>query len=98
MTGPHIHHVEVRARRRPVRQFVSDTHEHRPDDGEQAFAAITTMLDNVRLKHEALLGAIVEDIHRNGTRWAASQIKRLREDLARCRRELRDTAAKGGEA
>lgn len=98
MTGPHIHHVEARARRAPARQFVSDTSEHQPDDGLQAFAAITTMLDDVRLKHEALLCAIVEDIHRNGTRWAAKQIKRLREDLARCRRELRDAAAKGGAA
>lgn len=97
MTGPHRHHVEARARRLPTpRQFLADTHHHKPDAGEQTAAAINTMIEDIRRKHDALLGAIVEDIHRHGTRWAAKQIKTLREDLARCRRELRAAGAKGG--
>ncbi|KQW22117.1 hypothetical protein ASC80_01600 [Afipia sp. Root123D2] len=31
--SPHRNHVEARANRRPVRQFVSDTHDHKPDAG-----------------------------------------------------------------
>lgn len=97
MTGPYRHHVEARARRLPTpRQFLADTHHHKPDAGEQTAAAINTMIEDIRRKNEALLGAIVEDIHRNGTRWTALQIKRLREDLARCRRALQAADARVG--
>ncbi|MGB3044153.1 MAG: hypothetical protein WBB98_13300 [Xanthobacteraceae bacterium] len=96
MTGPHVHHVEARAKRQPARQFISDTHEHRPDDGRQIYASIVTILGSVAAKDEALLGAIEEDIRRNGLRWAAKRIKGLREDLARCRRELRAANARVG--
>lgn len=98
MTGPHVHHVEARAKRQPVRQFVGDTHEHGPDDGAQIYASIVTILGSVAAKDEVLLGAIEEDIRRNGLRWAARTIKGLREDLAHCRRELREITAKGGAA
>lgn len=96
MTGPHIHHVEARAKRRPTRQFVSETHEHRPDDGAQIYAGIRTMLDRICARDAEARERVRAEIRTNGTAWAADEITRLRADLARCRRELRDAAAKGG--
>jgi len=40
MTGPRIHHVEARASHAPARQYVSETHDHKPDakgDGWRAY-------------------------------------------------------------
>lgn len=31
MNGPFRHHIERRASRKPARQYVSDTHDHKPD-------------------------------------------------------------------
>lgn len=31
MSGPHRNHVELRSSRRPARQYVSETHDHKPD-------------------------------------------------------------------
>lgn len=31
MNGPYRHHIERRASRKPARQYVSDTHDHKPD-------------------------------------------------------------------
>lgn len=90
MTGPLINHVEARAHRVPARQNVSDSHDRRPNAGEIIDAAIQGALRTLADRDAALLESIVEDIRRNGSRWAANQIFRLRQDLARCRRELRD--------
>lgn len=90
MTGPRINHVEARASRTPVRQNVSDSHDHRPNAGEFIDTAIQSALRTIADRDAALLESIAEDISRNGSRWAANEIFRLRQDLARCRRELRD--------
>ncbi len=52
--------------------------------------AIRTALAVVAAKDAAMHAAVLEDIRRNGTWWAASEIKRLREDLQRARRALRE--------
>lgn len=88
--GPHIHHVEVRAKRQPARQFVSDTHEHRPDDGAQIYDGIRTMLERIVARDADAREKARAEINRNGTWWAADELIRLRADLARCRRELRE--------
>jgi len=31
MTGPRMNHVEARSNKRPARQYVSETHDHKPD-------------------------------------------------------------------
>lgn len=31
MTGPRMNHVEARSSREPARQYVSETHDHKPD-------------------------------------------------------------------
>lgn len=36
MTGPLRNHVEMRSNRRPVRQYVSETHDHKPDAPRRA--------------------------------------------------------------
>lgn len=90
MTGPLINHVEARADRTPARHNLSDTHNHRPNAGEIIDTAIQCALRTIADTEAAMLESIVEDIGRNGSRWAAKQIMRLRKDLAGCRRELRE--------
>lgn len=90
MTGPLISQVEARANRTPACQNLSDTHDHRPNAGEIIDAAIQSALRTIADTEAAMLESIVEDIGRNGSRWAAKQIMRLRQDLAGCRRELRE--------
>lgn len=36
MTGPHMNHVEARSNKRPARQYVSESHDHKPDAPSQA--------------------------------------------------------------
>lgn len=36
MTGPRRNHVEARSSRRPARQYVSETHDHKPNAPERS--------------------------------------------------------------
>jgi hypothetical protein len=70
----------------------------RPHDGAQIYDGIRTMLDRLAARDAEAHERVRAEIAANGTWWAAGEIVRLRSDLARCRRELRDAAAKGGDA
>lgn len=90
MTGPRINHIEARASRTPAHQSLGESHDHRLNASEIIDAAIQSALRTIADRDAALLESIVEDISRNGSRWAAKEIMRLRQDLAGCRRELRE--------
>jgi hypothetical protein len=51
--------------------------------------AIRAMLDRIAARDAAMRDAVLEDIRRNGSRWAADEIIRLRRDLAAARAALR---------
>lgn len=61
MNGPYRHHIERRASRLPARQYVSDSHDHKPD----APAALCTEPAVKRCLKFLRFGAIV----RSGEVW-----------------------------
>lgn len=46
MSGPYRHHIERRASRRPARQYVSDTHDHKPVATDPAVRRCLRLLRN----------------------------------------------------
>lgn len=61
--APHRNHVEARSSRKPARQFVSETHDHKPDahsaDAPPNFFTGTKFsVDQLAIDHEALRASL----------------------------------------
>lgn len=87
MSGPYRNHVEARSSRAPARQFVSETHDHKPnaslDTGPDFFTGISVVIEQMRADYATDLPQKMRAFTTAFEAKDAPSMKLAGEDLAR---------------
>lgn len=94
--APHRNHVEARSSRVPARQFVSETHDHKPTVGEQDapdfYVGLPLVTDEIELGLKVLT-AKVRDLRTAQDSKLAVAMKLAAEDVAKVSNQINMLAA-----